>query len=111
MNTTVDKYYPGLRKNVDVFSEYSAMGWISGLLLNDAVKAGGLTPSETPTSAEITKGLESLKGDTLDGWSPPLTFAAGQDHHVDCWFTEQIKNGVPSLANGGQTTCENGSSS
>jgi branched-chain amino acid transport system substrate-binding protein len=111
MNTAVDKYYPGLRKNVDVFSEYSAMGWISGLLLRDAVKAGGLTPSETPTSAEITKGLESLKGDTLDGWSPPLTFAAGQDHHVDCWFTEQIKNAVPSLANGGKTTCESGSSS
>jgi branched-chain amino acid transport system substrate-binding protein len=111
MNTAVDKYYPGLRSNVNVWGEFPAMGWLSGLLLSDAVKAGGLTASGTPSSAEVVMGLQSLKGDTLDGWSPPLTFVAGQDHHVDCWYTEQIKNAVPSLANNGQTTCESGSSS
>jgi len=110
MNTAVDKYYPGLRKS-SIISELSAMAWISGLLLRDAVKAGGLTPSGTPSAAEIKTGLESLKGDTLDGWSPPLTFAAGQNHSVDCWFTEHIVNGVPTILNNGQTTCVNGSSS
>jgi branched-chain amino acid transport system substrate-binding protein len=48
-----------------------------------AVKAGGLTPSTTPSPGEIVTGLQSLKGDTLDGWSPPLTFAAGQPHKTD----------------------------
>jgi hypothetical protein len=33
------------------------------------------------------------------------------DYHVDCWYTEQIKNAVPSLAYNGQTTFESGSSS
>jgi branched-chain amino acid transport system substrate-binding protein len=110
MNTALDKYYPGLRENQTTFSELAAQAWVSGLLLADAVKAGGLSPNETPSAQEITKGLTSLHGDTLDGWSPPLTFTAGQPHHVDCWFTAKIQNGVPSLANNGQTTCENASS-
>jgi branched-chain amino acid transport system substrate-binding protein len=111
MNTALDKYYPGLRHNPNTFSEQSAGSWVSGLLLRDAVKAGGLGPSDTPSSAEIVKGLQSLKGDTLDGWAPPLTFAAGQAHHVPCWFTGHLQNGVNTLANGGKVTCQNGSSS
>jgi branched-chain amino acid transport system substrate-binding protein len=105
MNTALDKYYPGLRTNPNTFSEQSAGAWVSGLLLRDAVKAGGLGASDTPSSAEIIKGLESLKGDTLDGWAPPLTFAANQIHHVDCWFTGHLQNGVNMLANGGKVTC------
>jgi branched-chain amino acid transport system substrate-binding protein len=111
MDAALDKYYPGLRTNANIFSALAAYSWPSGLLLEDAVKAGGLTPTATPSSAEIVTGLESLKGDTLDGWAPPLTFAAGQPHPVDCWFTGRVQNGVPVLANNGQVTCENGSSS
>jgi hypothetical protein len=87
MNAALDKYYPGLRTNANIFSALAAYSWPSGLLLEDAVKAGGLTASDTPSAAEVVKGLESLKGDTLNGWVPPLTFAAGQPHPVDCWFT------------------------
>jgi branched-chain amino acid transport system substrate-binding protein len=111
MNSVVDKYYPGLRSNPNVWNQGAAEGWPSGLLLEDAVKAGGLTPSATPSAAEIVTGLESLKGDTLQGWAPPLTFAAGQDHSIDCWFTTHTSNGVSSLTNGGKVTCEQGSSS
>ncbi len=111
MNTAVDKYYPGLRSNVNVWNESVVLGWPSGVLLGDAIKAGGLQPSDTPTPAEIIKGLTSLKGDTLDGWSPPLTFTAGQPHPMDCWFTGQLQNGVPSLVNNGKVTCHSDSSS
>ncbi len=110
MNVALDKYYPGLRENQNTFSELAAQAWVSGLLLEDAVKASGLSATGTPTAQEITKGLTSLHGDTLDGWSPPLTFTAGQPHHVDCWFTAKVKNGVPSLANDGKTTCVSASS-
>ncbi len=111
MDAAVDKYYPGLRNNVNEWNEGAAEGWPSGLLLEDAVKAGGLTASDTPSAAEVVKGLESLKGDTLDGWAPPLTYAAGKTHSIDCWFTARVQNGTPSLENGGKVSCSSGTAS
>ncbi len=107
MNAAVDKYYPGIRNNAMSWSEQAALAWPSGLLLEDAVKAGGLGTNGTPSSAEIVQGLASLKGDTLQGWAPPLTFVPGKPHLVDCWFTAVVRNGALSMANGGKSTCEN----
>jgi hypothetical protein len=67
----------------------------------------GLDAAATPTSAELIKGLTSLKGETLDGMAPPLTFTAGQPHPIDCWFTYSLKGGRYSLPNGTTTTCVN----
>jgi branched-chain amino acid transport system substrate-binding protein len=108
MNTALDKYYPGIRSNPVTWSELGAEAWASGLLLRDAVKGGGLTSSATPSASEIVTGLDSLKGDTLDGMAPPLTFTAGGPHLIDCWFTAKVVNGTPSMVNNGQTTCSNG---
>jgi branched-chain amino acid transport system substrate-binding protein len=110
MNAAIDKYYPGLRTNAQLFSELSAMSWPSGILLEDAIKAGGLGPSDTPSAAEIVKGLESLHGDTLQGWAPPLTFTTGKPHPVSCWFTAHMTGGVPQLVNGNKVTCANSTS-
>jgi branched-chain amino acid transport system substrate-binding protein len=110
MNAAVDKYEPGLRKNVN-WAEGDLVTWTSGKLMEAAVKAGGLTASGTPSAAEITQGLESLKGETLNGLAPPLTFTAGQPHHIDCWFMVHVSNGAATTLNNGQATCENGSSS
>ena len=56
-----------------------------------AAKAGGLgVNGSTPTSAQLVQGLNSLRGETLDGMAPPLTFHLGQPHPVDCWFTAQM---------------------
>jgi branched-chain amino acid transport system substrate-binding protein len=106
MNTAIDKYYPGLRKNDNIYYEGSALAWPAGLLLEDGVKAGGLGTSEAPSAAEVTRGLTSLHGDTRQGWSPPLTFPANQPHPVNCWFTAHIQDGTSSLVNNGQVTCE-----
>ena len=108
MNAAVDKYYPGLRNNGSAWGESATESWVSGLLLEQAVKAGGLTAKATPSASEIIQGLNSLKGDTMDGMAPPLTFTAGQVHPVDCWFTTRTDNGVPSLVNGGKVTCLKG---
>lgn len=109
MNAAVDKYYPGLRNKTTAYSALAAYSWPSGILLEDAVKAGGLTASATPSAAEVTSGLYALKGDTLQGLAPPLTFTPGHPHPIDCWFTAKIVNGVKSVVNGGNVTCENGS--
>ncbi len=111
MDAAVEKYYPGLLNNTLTWNELAFYSWVSGYLLRDAVKAGGLTTSDTPSSAEIVKGLESLKGDTLEGMAPPLTFAAGQPHPISCWFTSKIVNGVKTVVGGNQVSCENGASS
>lgn len=106
MISAVQKYFPGLPQNTTLFSGGAVAGWPSGLLLADAVKAGGLTSGEAPSAAEVVKGLESLHGDTLSGWSPPLTFAAGKPHPVDCWITTRVQNAVPTVVGNGQFTCE-----
>jgi branched-chain amino acid transport system substrate-binding protein len=104
-NAAIDKYYPGLRENPNKLTQDSFMAWTSGKLLEDAIKAGGLTPSDMPSAAEVKKGLESLKGDTVGGLTPPLTFSSGQPHHDNCWFTARVMNGVPQVQNNGQVTC------
>jgi branched-chain amino acid transport system substrate-binding protein len=106
MNAAVDKYYPGLRNQADTFSELAAMAWPSGLLLQAGIKASGLTPTGTLTSDMLAKGLQSLKDETLSGWSPPLNFIAGQPTSIKCWLTSHLANGTPTLVNGGKTTCQ-----
>jgi branched-chain amino acid transport system substrate-binding protein len=110
-DAAIEKYYPGLQEKADLYNETDFMAWISGQLLSDALKAGGLTPSTTPTSAMLTQGLNSLKNDNLQGLTVPLTFTAGQPHNVSCWFTARVQNGTPSLVNNGKVTCLNASSS
>ena len=105
MNKALDKYEPGLRKNEDAWSEVGAQAWTGGVLIEKAVKASGMAAGDTPSAATITKGLDSLKNETLDGWSPPLTFTAGQPHSTDCWFTARLINGKPTLVNGGKISC------
>jgi branched-chain amino acid transport system substrate-binding protein len=105
MDAALNKYYPGIQSTGSIFTEIAAEAWPSGLLLEDAAKAGNI--GATPTSAELVAGLAALKGDTLDGWAPPLTFASGQPHTVNCWFTAGIKSGQWVLPDGTQTTCAN----
>jgi branched-chain amino acid transport system substrate-binding protein len=51
-----------------------------------------------------------MKGVTLGGMSPPLTFTAGQAHTIDCWFVSHTSGGTSALANNGQVQCEPGKS-
>ena len=110
-DTVMDKYYPGVRKDIPIFNEDAFMGWVSAKLLQAGIDAGGLTATATPSSAEVTSGLNSLKGDTLGGLTPPLTFVAGQPHHVNCYFVGHIQNGKPTLVNSGQASCLSNTSS
>jgi branched-chain amino acid transport system substrate-binding protein len=88
----------------------NSYAWFSGVLLDKAIVAGGLGSSDTPTAAEIVKGLTSMKSETLDGTAPPLTFPAGQPHPINCWFTSETVNHVANVANNKQITCQSSSS-
>jgi branched-chain amino acid transport system substrate-binding protein len=109
-NAAIDKYFPGVRENKNLYNQSNFMSWASGQMLEDALKNAGLTPSATPTAAMVTQGLNAFKGDNLDGLTVPLTFTAGKPHTVDCWIITRTQNGTPSLVNNGQVTCANGAS-
>lgn len=107
MNQALDKYYPGLRENANAYTEVAMEAWPSGLLFQDAAKAGGLGANGgDPTSAQLVQGLDSFHGDTLQGMANPLTFKAGQPNPDHCWFNFSLKNGTFGLPNGTNTTCE-----
>ncbi len=83
MISAFKKYQPTLMSNPNYNGEVDE-AWVSGLLLAKAVEDGN--PGHTVTSAEILKGLHSMKGETLGGMAPPLTFTAGKANTTDCWF-------------------------
>lgn len=106
MNAAVDKYYPGIRKDPVNFSEQAAQAWTAGLLIGKAIEQSGVAANADFGAADMINGLNKTKNETLDGWSPPLTFTAGKPHPVDCWFVGRLQNGKPELANGGKLSCQ-----
>ena len=104
MNAVLDKYYPGLRENTDTWSEVAVQAWTAGLLVAQAIKNSGVTASEAVTPAMITQGMNMVSNQTLDGFSPPLSFTAGKAHPVDCWYTGRVQAGKASQVGG--LTCE-----
>ncbi len=102
---TVNKYFPGELNNPNLDPEVQISTYEGGLLLHDALVAAHLTPSEQVTSKLIVKGLYSLKGDTLGGLAPPITYQHGTTHVLDCWFESRQVNGKVSVLNGGKGVC------
>lgn len=92
MNTAFKKYQPDLLKSKN-FNEIAVQGWVSGLLFAAAAKAGNLGVNGSPTSAQLLTGLYTMKGATLNGMAPPLTFVAGQPNPVDCWLSYAVLKG------------------
>jgi branched-chain amino acid transport system substrate-binding protein len=90
MVSAFKKYEPGLTSNPNYNGEV-VEAWTSGLLLAAGIENG--KPGAKITSAEIVKGLDSLKGETLGGMSPPLTYHAGKPNTTDCWFWMTTHNG------------------
>lgn len=76
--------------------------WVSMQLLAAAVKAGGSGPV---TSASIKAGLYTMKGETLGGLAPPLTFVPGQANLQNCYFVLGITNGQFTSPDGLKTSC------
>lgn len=100
----LQKYAPSVLTSPNL-GENEAETWAAGMLFVAASKAGNL--GANPTPADVIKGLYALKGDTLGGLAPPLTFKPG-NHSVNCWFTMDIRSGAFTTPDGQGTTCEPG---
>ena len=71
-------------------------------LFEAAVGAVGKAPV---TSKSLKTALWSMKSQTLDGLTPPLTYTQDKPTSVNCYFTSGIKEGKWILPNGMTTAC------
>jgi branched-chain amino acid transport system substrate-binding protein len=90
MHAALAKYAPSVGSATVPFNGQVSLAWGAGLLFEAAVQAAGTGPV---TPASVKRGLYSLKGDTLGGFSPPLTFTPGKANLVNSYYTFAIKNG------------------
>jgi branched-chain amino acid transport system substrate-binding protein len=100
--TAVDKYAPGVL-NSPTFSYATLYPWVGGQLFAAAAKAADIGPTSTP--AQVTKGLYALRGDTLGGLAPPLTFTPGKPAFLTCYFTSEVRGGKFKSLGGDKPTC------
>jgi branched-chain amino acid transport system substrate-binding protein len=76
--------------------------WVGAELFKKAVLNAG---QPDVTSASIKAGLYMMKGETLGGLAPPLTFVANQPTLVNCYFVLGIKAGQFTAPQGLKTSC------
>lgn len=99
-HTVINKYAPDLGNLLGPNAFYS---YVAGQLFQKAVSS---IPSGTAvTPASIKAALYTLKGETLGGIAPPLTFTQGQPALVNCYFEMGQSNGQFTTPNGLSTTC------
>ncbi len=91
------KYEPSVL-NPSTFTQDDADSWASGELFEAAAKAGDL--GNKPTSAQLIAGLYKLKGDTLGGLTPPLTFNKNKPNSINCVFIMDVDAGQITLPQG-----------
>ena len=92
------QYAPSL-----VLSSASSISWSSGQLLARALASLG---GGQPTSDAVFRGLWSLRGETLGGLVPPLTFTANRAAPVNpCYFVMAIHGGRWTAPGGDHVEC------
>jgi branched-chain amino acid transport system substrate-binding protein len=87
MYTVLKKYDPSALSPTNLNSDVQ-QAWTTGAAIKKAAQLGGGT-----TSADITKGLYKFHNETLGGLAPPLNYAKGKAHVVDCWFYLRVQGG------------------
>jgi len=93
----MQKYAPG-----SDLSGSASVGWAAGKLFEKAA-----TVAPQPLTREgLLAALWSMKGETLGGLTPPLTFTKDQPTAPNrCWFVMQIVHGQWTTPSGSATSC------
>ena len=98
----MDKYQPK-----EVRGSWGAQAFVAGLLMEKLSKSF----SPKPAAADVINGLYSLKGETVDGRLPPLTFVKGAKSHANvdlCIIPLRITGGQFKTLQGEEFTCAPG---
>jgi branched-chain amino acid transport system substrate-binding protein len=105
MNANLKKYADSTLTSPN-WNEEGTQLYLSGLLLAAAAQADKAGSSGPITPAEVTDGLYDLHGETLNGMTPPLTFAKGKPTPVDCWYWIRIQTKKFTTPYGVSPVCE-----
>jgi len=98
----MDKYQPN-----EVKGSWGAQAYVSGLLLEKMARSF----SPKPTSADVLNGLWSLRGETVDGRLPPISYVKGQKNHGNvnlCIVPVRITKGKFVPTQGDEFSCAPG---
>ena len=101
-HAALKQYAPSVGTAAMPLNSAAAAAWASGKLFEAAVQASGTGPV---SAASVKKGLYALKGETLGGLTPPLTFTAGKATNYNCSWLYTIKDGAFVAPQGTQATC------
>ena len=101
------KYEPTVGSSAVPLNPIGIAAWESGQLFAAAIKASGATSKTAITSALVKKGLYAIKGTTLGGLTPPLTYTPGKATAFNCYYSYSIQNGKFVVAPGPQPVCAN----
>lgn len=85
-------------------SDFGSAGWTAGKLFELAAR----NVSNNPTSAEILEGLWRIRGETLGGLTPPLSFERDRPaggSWLSCVYVAQVKNGAWTAPQGMEPVC------
>lgn len=95
------RYLPDARK-----ATLGAGAWTGGKL----VEVLGRTLPPAPTSADFLTALHGLRGETLGGLQPPLTYEAGKGHALTnlCIIPVVVRSGAFVAPGGDQFSCAPG---
>jgi branched-chain amino acid transport system substrate-binding protein len=96
------KYSPTVGSAAVPISDAAMASWTGGQLFLAAVQKSG---AGTVTSANVKDGLYALRGDTLGGLAPPLTYVHGQANLFNCYFRYAIQDGKFVTPNGLAPIC------
>jgi branched-chain amino acid transport system substrate-binding protein len=102
LRTTLARYAPGLLSGGDI--DPQLLGPWSGVLLFAAAAAADGTRG-VPSAAVLRRGLLALHGETLDGLSPPLSFAPRTPAVIPCYFSAQLEAGQLVALHGDRPSC------
>jgi branched-chain amino acid transport system substrate-binding protein len=97
----LQRYVPG-----GIKASYGELAWAAGKLLEVISKGFG----DKPTSPDFLRGLYALRGETLGGLVPPLSYREGQgsDQSNRCIVPLRVEGGKFVPKKGDAFTCEPG---
>jgi branched-chain amino acid transport system substrate-binding protein len=104
MYAAFNKYQPSILTSPN-FGDPTSTAYVSGLLFGAAAKAGGVGAHGTPTAKQVIAGLYKLKGATLGGMAPALTYHRNKPNSIKCYFKLSIQGGKFTLPDGTKTSC------
>jgi len=99
------KYAPGMTTDPS-YNAFIADEWVGFQMFKKAAENVKLGPNSS--SADVIKGLATIKNETLGGLTGPVTYDTSASSHPDnCYYQSELKNGKW-VSDGSTSTCLNG---